>query len=95
MNDSEKSVYEYLRSRRSGTVIYEPDGNVPSDFLDRTLLRQLIQLDHVWSKSLLVNPLNLPADLSCDVRRPRCMKRRRYNQRLQPSAAGAIMSGRG
>jgi hypothetical protein len=33
MNDSEKSVYEYLTSRSLGTVVYEPDGKVPPDFL--------------------------------------------------------------
>lgn len=33
MNDSEKSVYEYLTSQGFGTVVYEPDGKVPPDFL--------------------------------------------------------------
>jgi hypothetical protein len=33
MNESEKSVYEYLTSQGLGTVVYEPDGNVPPDFL--------------------------------------------------------------
>lgn len=33
MNDSEKSVYEYLTNQNLGPVIYEPDGKVPPDFL--------------------------------------------------------------
>lgn len=33
MNESEKSVYEYLTSQALGTVVFEPDGNVPPDFL--------------------------------------------------------------
>jgi hypothetical protein len=33
MDKSEKSVYEYLTSQGLGTVVYEPDGNVPPDFL--------------------------------------------------------------
>jgi hypothetical protein len=33
MNESEKSVYAYLTSQGLGTVVYEPDGNVSSDFL--------------------------------------------------------------
>ncbi len=33
MNESEKSVYEYLTSQGLGTVVYEPDGKVPPDFL--------------------------------------------------------------
>jgi len=33
MNDSEKSVYEYLVGQGFGTVVYEPDGKVPPDFL--------------------------------------------------------------
>ena len=32
MNDSEKSVYEYLTSLGLGAVVYEPDGKVPPDF---------------------------------------------------------------
>jgi hypothetical protein len=33
MNDSEKTIFEYLQSQNLGTVVYEPDGNVPPDFL--------------------------------------------------------------
>ena len=33
MNDSEKSVYQYLKNQGLGTVVYEPDGKVPPDFL--------------------------------------------------------------
>ena len=33
MNESEKSVFEYLVSQNLGTIVYEPDGNVPPDFL--------------------------------------------------------------
>ncbi len=33
MNDSETTVCEYLKSLRIGSVRYEPDGNVPPDFL--------------------------------------------------------------
>ena len=33
MNDSEKSIFEYLTSRGFGSVVYEPDGKVPPDFL--------------------------------------------------------------
>lgn len=33
MNESEKSVYEYLTSQGLGSVVYEPDGNVPPDLL--------------------------------------------------------------
>ena len=33
MNDSEKTIFEYLQSQHLGTVVYEPDGNVPPDFL--------------------------------------------------------------
>jgi len=33
MNDSEKFVLEYLTGRGFGSVVYEPDGNVPPDFL--------------------------------------------------------------
>jgi hypothetical protein len=33
MNDSEKTVFEYLQSQHLGAVVYEPDGNVPPDFL--------------------------------------------------------------
>ena len=33
MNESEKSVYEYLTSQGLGAVVYEPDGKVPPDFL--------------------------------------------------------------
>ena len=33
MNDSEKSVFEYLTSHGFGAVVYEPDGKVPPDFL--------------------------------------------------------------
>jgi hypothetical protein len=32
MNDSEKFVFEYLKSRGFGNIIYEPDGNIPPDF---------------------------------------------------------------
>jgi hypothetical protein len=33
MDDSEKAVYEYLMARRLGPIIYQPDGNVPPDWL--------------------------------------------------------------
>jgi hypothetical protein len=33
MNDSERTVLEYLVSRGLGPVVHEPDGNVPPDFL--------------------------------------------------------------
>ena len=33
MNESEKFVFEYLTCRGFSTVVYEPDGNVPPDFL--------------------------------------------------------------
>ena len=33
MNESEKSIYEYLTSQGLGAVVYEPDGKVPPDFL--------------------------------------------------------------
>src|SRR5712692_1006971 len=33
MNDSERSVYQYLKSQGLGPVVYEPDGKVPPDFL--------------------------------------------------------------
>ena len=33
MNDSERAISEYLDSLRIGGVQYEPDGNVPPDFL--------------------------------------------------------------
>jgi hypothetical protein len=33
MNDSEKLVFEYLKSRGFDKVVYEPDGKVPPDFL--------------------------------------------------------------
>jgi hypothetical protein len=33
MNDSEKFVFEYLKSRDFRSVVYEPDGKVPPDFL--------------------------------------------------------------
>jgi hypothetical protein len=33
MNDSEKSVYEYLTSQGLGTVVFQPDGQRPLDFL--------------------------------------------------------------
>ena len=33
MNDSERTIHEYLDSLRIGRVLCEPDGNVPPDFL--------------------------------------------------------------
>jgi len=33
MNQSEKSVYQYLKSRGFSLVVHEPDGKVPPDFL--------------------------------------------------------------
>ncbi len=33
MNDSERTVHQYLASLQIGPVAYEPDGNVPPDFL--------------------------------------------------------------
>lgn len=33
MDDSEKTILEYLQSLKLGPVVYEPDGNVPPDFL--------------------------------------------------------------
>jgi hypothetical protein len=33
MDDSERTIYEYLHSLRIGDVRYEPDGTVPPDFL--------------------------------------------------------------
>jgi len=33
MDDSEKKAFEYLRSLGLGDIVYEPDGNVPPDFL--------------------------------------------------------------
>jgi hypothetical protein len=33
MNESEQSVFKYLTSQNLGTVVHEPDGNVPPDFL--------------------------------------------------------------
>lgn len=33
MNESEKAIYEYLTGQGLGTVVYEPDGKVPPDFL--------------------------------------------------------------
>jgi hypothetical protein len=32
MNDSEKVVFEYLKSRGFSNIVYEPDGNIPPDF---------------------------------------------------------------
>jgi hypothetical protein len=33
MNDSERAVFQFLTSLEIGEVVYEPDGNVPPDFL--------------------------------------------------------------
>ena len=33
MNQSEKTVSEYLHHRDFGTIVYEPDGKIPPDFL--------------------------------------------------------------
>ena len=33
MDDSERTVLEYLQNQDLGDVVYEPDGNVPPDFL--------------------------------------------------------------
>jgi hypothetical protein len=33
MDDSERTVFEYLEGLQIGRVQYEPDGNVPPDFL--------------------------------------------------------------
>lgn len=33
MDESERTILEYLRNRGLGDVVYEPDGNVPPDFL--------------------------------------------------------------
>jgi hypothetical protein len=33
MNDSEKIVFEYLKARGFSRIVYEPDGNVPPDFV--------------------------------------------------------------
>ncbi len=33
MNDSERTVHHYLTSLQLGEVVYEPDGNVPPDFV--------------------------------------------------------------
>ncbi len=33
MDDSERTILEYLQNQDLGDVVYEPDGNVPPDFL--------------------------------------------------------------
>jgi hypothetical protein len=33
MDDSERTIFEYLQNQDLGPVVYEPDGNVPPDFL--------------------------------------------------------------
>ena len=46
MNDSEEIVFEYLKARGFSRIIYEPDGNVPPDFvIDRRIAVEVRRLN--------------------------------------------------